>query len=192
MSGDDKPPRRLSDDDEALWHTITRSIVPLKRRRVRRGEHEGVRALAIPQAKSQAKSQTKPAPKSPSSPRVHVGPAPKAPPPLMPIDRRLKQRLARGQIEIDGRIDLHGRTLNEAHAALLRFLHRAQGEGARIVLVITGKGGPDPERGRGVLRRQVPLWLTLPDLRSYVLAVEEAHIAHGGAGALYVRLRRGR
>jgi DNA-nicking Smr family endonuclease len=110
----------------------------------------------------------------------------------MPIDRRLKQRLARGQIEIDGRIDLHGRTLNEAHAALLRFLHRAQGEGARIVLVITGKGGPDPERGRGVLRRQVPLWLTLPDLRSYVLAVEEAHIAHGGAGALYVRLRRGR
>lgn len=192
MSGDDKPPRRLSDDDEALWHTITRSIVPLKRRRVRRGEHEGVRALAIPQAKSQAKSQTKPAPKSPSSPRVHVGPAPKAPPPLTPIDRRLKQRLARGQIEIDGRIDLHGRTLNEAHAALLRFLHRAQGEGARIVLVITGKGGPDPERGRGVLRRQVPLWLTLPDLRSYVLAVEEAHIAHGGAGALYVRLRRGR
>ena len=191
MSGDDKPPRRLSDDDEALWHTITRSIVPLKRRRVRRGEHEGVRALAKPQAKSQTKSQTKPAPKSPS-PRVHVGPAPKAPPPLTPIDRRLKQRLARGQIEIDGRIDLHGRTLNEAHAALLRFLHRAQGEGARIVLVITGKGGPDPERGRGVLRRQVPLWLTLPDLRSYVLAVEEAHIAHGGAGALYVRLRRGR
>jgi DNA-nicking Smr family endonuclease len=192
MSGDDKPPRRLSDDDEALWHTITRSIVPLKRRRVRRGEHEGVRALAKPQAKSQTKSQAKPAPKSPSSPRVHVGPAPKAPPPLTPIDRRLKQRLARGQIEIDGRIDLHGRTLNEAHAALLRFLHRAQGEGARIVLVITGKGGPDPERGRGVLRRQVPLWLTLPDLRSYVLAVEEAHIAHGGAGALYVRLRRGR
>jgi len=97
-----------------------------------------------------------------------------------------------GQIEIDGRIDLHGRTLNEAHAALLHFLHRAQGEGFRTVLVITGKGGPDPERGRGVLRRQVPLWLTLPDLRAYVLAVEEAHIAHGGAGALYVRLRRGR
>ena len=187
MSGDDKPPRRLSNDDEALWHTVTRTIVPLKRR-IRRGEPEGVRALA----KLQVKPQAKPAPKSPLSPRVQAGPALKVPLPLMPIDRRLKQRLARGQIEIDGRIDLHGRTLSEAHAALLRFLHRAQGEGARTVLVITGKGGLDPERGRGVLRRHVPLWLTLPDLRAYVLAVEEAHIAHGGAGALYVRLRRGR
>jgi|SRR3954468_11103225 len=188
MSGDDKPPRRLSDDDEALWHTVTRSIMPLKRRRVRRSEPESLRASA----KLQLKQPIKLTPKSSTSPRVLAAPAPKAPPPLMPIDRRLKQRLARGQIDIDGRIDLHGRTLNEAHAALLRFLHRAQGEGARTVLVITGKGGPDPERGRGVLRRQVPLWLTLPDLRAYVLAVEEAHIAHGGAGALYVRLRRGR
>ena len=188
MSGDDKPPRRLSNDDEVLWHTVTRSIVPLKRRRIRRGEPEGVRASA----KLQVKPQAKPAPKSPLPPRAQAGPALKVPPPLMPIDRRLKQRLARGQIEIDGRIDLHGRTLSEAHAALLRFLHRAQGEGARTVLVITGKGGLDPERGRGVLRRHVPLWLTLPDLRAYVLAVEEAHIAHGGAGALYVRLRRGR
>jgi DNA-nicking Smr family endonuclease len=192
MSGDDKPPRRLSDDDEALWHTITRSIVPLKRRRVRRSESEGARASAKLQGKLNVKPQLKPVSKSPASPRTHGGPGPKLPPPLMPIDRRLKQRLARGQIEIDGRIDLHGRTLSEAHAALLRFLHRAQGEGARTVLVITGKGGPDPERGRGVLRRQVPLWLTLPDLRAYVLAVEEAHLAHGGAGALYVRLRRGR
>jgi DNA-nicking Smr family endonuclease len=186
MSGDDKPPRRLSDDDEALWHTVTRSIVPLKRRRARRGEPGSARASGKP-----AKPQAKPAPIS-SSPRVPTGPAPKVPPPLMPIDRKLKQRLARGQIEIDGRIDLHGRTLSEAHSALLRFLHRAQREGAKTVLVITGKGGPDPERGRGVLRRQVPLWLALPDLRAYVLAVEEAHVAHGGAGALYVRLRRGR
>jgi len=188
MSGDDKPPRRLSDDDETLWHSVTRSIMPLKRRRVRRSEPEGLRTST----KLPVKHQIKPAPKSPALPRVPAGSVPEAPPPLMPIDRRLKQRLARGQIEIDGRIDLHGRTLSEAHGALLRFLHRAQGEGARTVLVITGKGGPDPERGRGVLRRQVPLWLTLPDLRGYVLAVEEAHIAHGGAGAFYVRLRRGR
>src|SRR5436853_2680089 len=191
MSGDDKPPRRLSDDDEALWHTVTRSIKPLKRRRLRRAELEGLRSSAKSQVKPQTKSQLKPAPKSPALLGPQSAPAPKAPP-LMRIERRLKQRLARGQIEIDGRIDLHGRTLSEAHAALLRFLHRAQGEGARTVLVITGKGGPDPERGRGVLRRQVPLWLTLPDLRVYVLAVEEAHVAHGGAGALYVRLRRGR
>src|SRR5262245_39977887 len=187
MSGDDKP-RRLSDDDETLWHTVTRSIVPLKRRRIRRSEPEGARASG----KLNVKPQLKPAPKLAPSLQTPGGPGPKGPPPLMPIDRRLKQRLARGQIEIDGRIDLHGRTLSEAHAVLLRFLHRSQGEGAKTVLVITGKGGPDPERGRGVLRRQVPLWLTLPDLRAYVLAVEEAPLAHGGAGALYVRLRRGR
>jgi DNA-nicking Smr family endonuclease len=192
MSRDDKPPRRLSDDDAALWHAVTRSIAPLKRRRARRSEHEGARASAKLQGKVNVLPQRKPVPKSPASVHMPAGPAAKALPPLMPIDRRLKQRLARGQIEIDGRIDLHGRTLSEAHAALLRFLHRSQSEGLRTVLVITGKGGPDPERGRGALRRQVPLWLTLPDLRAYVLTVEEAHIAHGGAGALYVRLRRGR
>jgi DNA-nicking Smr family endonuclease len=181
MSADDKS-RRLSDEDQALWHSVTRSIVPLKRRRKRREPSEGLVA-----------KQSKPA--SPSSLRAHAAPTrpvAKAPPPLMPIDRKLKQRLARGQVEIDARLDLHGRTLSEAHVALLRFLHRAQSEGARVVLVITGKGAADADRGRGVLRRQVPLWLALPELRGHVLGVEEAHVAHGGAGALYVRLRRGR
>jgi DNA-nicking Smr family endonuclease len=176
MSADDKP-RRLSDEDQALWQSVTRSIMPLKRRRMRRETHEGSRAPG------------KPPPVLNSHP-VPARPAPKAPP-LMQIDRRLRQRLARGQIEIDARLDLHGRTLSEAHAALLRFLHRAQGDGAKIVLVITGKGG-DTGSGRGALRRQVPLWLALPELRAHVLGVEEAHAAHGGSGALYVRLRRGR
>ena len=180
MSGDDKP-RRLSDEDQALWQIVTRSIVPLKRRRMRR-DPEG--------ARSTAKLQSKPAPPSLRAHAAPARPTAKAPPPLMPIDRRLRQRLARGQVEIDARLDLHGRTLSEAHAALLRFLHRAQGEGAKTVLVITGKGGADA--GRGALRRQVPLWLALPELRSHVLGVEEAHAAHGGAGAFYVRLRRGR
>lgn len=176
MSADDKS-RRLSDEDHALWHSVTRSVMPLKRRRMRLKPHEPVRSL----------------PTTPHGPRTHAAQprvAPKAPP-LMPIDRRLKQRLARGQVEIDARLDLHGRTLSEAHTALLRFLHRAQGDGARTVLVITGKGG-DLAAGRGVLRRQVPLWLALPELRTHVLAVEEANVAHGGSGALYVRLRRGR
>jgi DNA-nicking Smr family endonuclease len=112
--------------------------------------------------------------------------------PLEPLDRRTRQRLARGTFEIDGRLDLHGRTQNEAHGALLRFLRRAQADGARFVLVITGKGAGagDDRRERGVLKRQVPLWLKLPEFRAYVSGFEEAHIGHGGAGALYVRLRR--
>jgi DNA-nicking Smr family endonuclease len=122
-------------------------------------------------------------------------PASKPVPPVIGLDRRQKQRLARGTEAIDGRIDLHGRTQSEAQTALLGFLRRAQAEGARYVLIITGKGKPNEagfSDGRGVLKRQVPQWLRLPEFRLLVLAVEDAHAAHGGGGALYVRLRRAR
>jgi DNA-nicking Smr family endonuclease len=108
------------------------------------------------------------------------------------LARREKQHLARGRAAIDKRIDLHGLTQAEAHVALCHFLRRAQHDGARFVLVITGKGGRAGEPERGVLRRQVPHWLGLPELRDIVLAFEEAHVVHGGEGALYVRLRRSR
>src|SRR5262245_36621579 len=107
MSGDDKP-RRLSDEDQALWLTVTRSIVPLKRRRMRRDLAEGARPAAKSHPSAHSKSHAK---AHPPSLRAHAAPARvavKTPPPLMPIDRRLKQRLARGQIEIDARLDLHG------------------------------------------------------------------------------------
>jgi DNA-nicking Smr family endonuclease len=110
---------------------------------------------------------------------------------LAPIGRRDKARLARGRHDIDARIDLHGMTQARAHRALLAFLHRAHGDGATFVLVITGKGrlGGDA-RETGVLRRQVPHWLELPEFRAIVVGYEQAHIAHGGEGALYVRVRR--
>ena len=88
-------------------------------------------------------------------------------------------------------MDLHGLTQSEAHGALLHFLHAASARGARLVLIITGKGGRG-DGERGVLRRQVPQWLALPDLRDLVVGFEDAHVAHGGEGALYVRLRRRR
>ena len=107
--------------------------------------------------------------------------------------RREKQLLARGRVRIDARIDLHGMTQAEAHGTLRRFLLRSQANGARFVLVITGKGAPDAPRGeRGVLRQQVPLWLALPEFRRHVLGFDVAHTGHGGEGALYVRLRRAR
>ena len=84
-------------------------------------------------------------------------------------------------------------TQARAHRALIAFLHRAHADGATFVLIITGKGKASVLAGeRGVLRRQVPLWLALPELRSLVVGYEEAHIGHGGEGALYVRLRRAR
>lgn len=103
----------------------------------------------------------------------------------------MRARVARGKEAIDGSLDLHGLTQSEAHAALLRFLRAATTRDARLVLVITGKGGRG-EGERGVLRRHVPQWLSMPEFRAFIVGFEEAHIAHGGEGALYVRVRRTR
>ena len=100
--------------------------------------------------------------------------------------------MSRGRKDIDARLDLHGMTQTRAHRALSGFLQRAHSEGLTFVLVITGKGKMGAESERGVLRRQVPQWLSLPEFRSLVVGFEEAHIGHGGEGALYVRIRRSR
>ena len=170
--------RSLSHDERVLWSTITRSIAPLK------GRKRAEDAAEI--APAETRSTVRPAASPAATP-----PRRTTPPPLAPIDRRTKQRLARGATEIGGRLDLHGLTQAEAHAALARFLHSAQARDVKVVLVITGKGGSDRE-GRGVLKRQVPLWLEGPELRSLVIGYDNAGIGHGGAGALYVRVRRGR
>jgi DNA-nicking Smr family endonuclease len=179
--------RQVSDEEQALWQAITRSVVPLKRRR----KHAAPpKVVAAPKLKSP--------PRLPTAP-MHVvavvrkpvpKPTPKEPA-LAPIDRRSKQKLARGTQAIDARIDLHGRTQGEAHVVLLRFLHRAQANGAKTVLVITGKGGRS-DSGRGVLKRQVPMWLSLPEFRDWVVGFDDAAISHGGEGALYVRVRKKR
>jgi DNA-nicking Smr family endonuclease len=142
-------------------------------------------ALALPKI-TRASKKAATAPAVPAPP-----PAVKKAPPLAPIDRKAKQKIARGRDVIDARIDLHGHTQAEAHDALLRFLRRTQSRGARVVLVITGKGGRG-ENDRGVLKRAVPLWLALPEFRDLVIGFDSAAMAHGGEGALYVRLRKAR
>lgn len=176
--------RRLSDEERILWRGIARSITPLHDNRTFEPDSVAEDAPAPP------------AP-APNKPAASVAPPakPKALPPLAPIDRRLKQRIARGAHAIDARIDLHGYTQAQAHAALLRFFAAAQERGAGLVLVITGKGrkGPGESEGpAGVLKRAVPLWLKLPEFRAYILGFEPAAIGHGGEGALYVRLRKKR
>ncbi len=198
MSGDDGSPRRrrkLSEEEHTLWHRVTRSVMPLRRQRIL-VDREVAAEVAVSKAKgaahgrAQRKAASKPDPKHP--PMIAAKVEAKAQPRPEPLERRQKRRLARGTEPIDARIDLHGRTQNEAHAALLAFLRAAQRDGAKFVLVITGKGlRGDPHRSeRGVLKRQVPQWLQLPEFRGYVVGFEAAHIAHGGEGALYVRLRR--
>jgi DNA-nicking Smr family endonuclease len=181
-SGDGKRRRLLTQEERVLWTTVTKSIAPL-----RESPAAGTDEAAEPALPSRpVKRAAKPGPAAPLLPEK------KLPPSLVPLGRRMKQRIARGKDEIDGRLDLHGLTQSEAHAALLRFLRTASSRGARLVLVITGKGARAAEGERGVLKRQVPHWLGLPEFRALVIGFEDAHIAHGGGGALYVRVRRTR
>lgn len=171
--------RHLSDEEIELWLTVTRgmarrpgSVLPQPRRAGPERPAEGPRSAPAPSAPVECRRRALPA--------------------LAPLDRRARQRLARGNMAIEAAIDLHGMRQQEAHFALHGFLSRAQREGAKIVLVVTGKGESRPAEAleTGVLRRSVPLWLRAPEWRSFVVGFEEATRAHGGAGALYVRLRR--
>jgi DNA-nicking Smr family endonuclease len=183
MSPGRKPP--ISPEDSALWDEIAKSVRPLA----------GRRKTAMGPAEE--RETPGPSSKAPERPLRTLAPAvqpPKGPPPLAPLDRRMRQKLSRGSAGIDGRVDLHGHTQAEARHRLLRFLQAAQDRGDKLVLVITGKGsrGDTPDGERGVLKRQVPLWLALPEFRALVVGFEESAPQHGGGGALYVRIRRAR
>ena len=119
------------------------------------------------------------------------------PGPGVQMDAKAFTRMSKGKLVPESRIDLHGMTVSEAHPELIRFILNAHSEGLRLVLVITGKGKPGPDFGPipqryGILKHQVPNWLRLPPLGGLILQVSEAHLKHGGAGALYVYLRRTR
>lgn len=177
--------RHLSDEERALWAGFVRSIKPLR----------PLREPSPDQPAERASPDSTPRP--PRLAAQHESqPSANKPLPLAPLGRRLRLRVARGREMIDDRIDLHGLTQSQAHAALLRFLRTAQADGAKMVLVVTGKGrGSDESNApteRGVLRRQVPMWLSLPEFRPFVVGFDDAHVGHGGQGALYVRVRRRR
>jgi len=177
-------PRALTLEERKLWAQVARAVVPLKGRApLEAVEPEPAAAPPAPPAS---------APPRPSPARA---PAPRLPP-LAPLERRVKTELRRGARAVDAVLDLHGLRQDAAHHALIGFLRRAQAARLGLVLVITGKGAPGLDialfEERGILRRVVPHWLRLPDLRPLVLGFEEAAPHHGGAGALYVRLRRSR
>jgi DNA-nicking Smr family endonuclease len=179
------------DEDHVLWKRIAETARPLSK-----GKH----------------ARTKPAPLMPE--RVRHDPKPTAaavagpmkpkPKPLTQhvprhaeLDRQTSRQLAKGRVEVDARLDLHGMRQREAHAVLRRFLKSAQAKGHRHVLIITGKGAAQ-ERAksfydgdpRGVLRQAVPHWLGDPELAPIVISFSQAPQRLGGEGALYVRLRK--
>ncbi len=182
--------RVLTYEERVLWSAVTRTMKPLRADAPAEDEADAAPAVKEPPKFTKPRSKVRPA-----AQETVVAPSPPKPAPIAPpLSRRAKRNVARGRHEIDARLDLHGLTQSEAHHALLRFLRTASSRDARLVLVITGKGragaSDDAGRERGVLRRQVPQWLSLPEFRDYVVGFEDAHGAHGGEGALYIRVRR--
>lgn len=184
--------RPLAPEEEELWATVKRSVRPL-RPEPKKPAPPPVLSEAAPAMTTATAIKMAPSPTPPSRPAAKP-----AIPSLHPLGRRERREVGRGTFPIDGRLDLHGYHQDEAHARLGGFLAHAQAAGWRLVLVITGKGRPggdfrdlhEPERG--VLKRVVPLWLSLPEFRPYVLGFEDAQLTHGGGGALYVRVRKRR
>jgi DNA-nicking Smr family endonuclease len=179
--------RHPKNEERALWRAAMHGVARLPK-------HIGAAATEPPASDPPPASEA-PAPKLAKQPRRAVPAAAKLPdlaPGVAPgVDRRNAERLRRGERAIDARLDLHGMTQDEAHRALDAFLARAEQAGWRCVLVITGKGRPGTSAA-GVLRAAVPRWLNEAPNRARLLAIAAAQPKHGGAGALYVLLRRKR
>lgn len=193
--------RKLAPDELELWKKVAERTERMSRSRVIDTEiSTATRKPKSPVPAEWLRPDAKPA-SSPSPRKVAFDLVPDLPDRLhkapVQMDKKTHTRMARGKLRPDARIDLHGMTLDRAHAALGRFILSAHGSGKRLVLVITGKGkdrdegGPIPVR-HGVLRHQVPHWLGTQPLASVVLQISSAHISHGGGGAYYVYLRRQR
>ncbi|WP_376876134.1 Smr/MutS family protein [Albirhodobacter sp. R86504] len=202
--------RKLSAEERELWSRVAATTQPV--RPPKADEREAfVAGLNPPKAEAPLSKKTQSVPAivpslkdlrigtAAPSKRLRLDLAPSVADHLaaqpVQMDRKKHQKMTRGRIEPESKIDLHGMTVNEAHPELIRFILNAQDRGCRLVLVITGKGkmaddyGPIPVR-RGILRHQVPQWLRLPPLGQAVLQVTQAHLKHGGGGAYYVYLRR--
>ena len=195
------------EDDAALWDHVAATVERVKTKK-RVPDVEIIASAdfgspkpskAPPALQPKSRKQKATTPLEPARPRPLI---PSSPPPLADFDRRTARKVSKGRIDIEARIDLHGSRLDEAHGELLSFLRRCHADGKKMVLVITGKGRDSDDdryrpldvvserRSRGVLRQQVPRWLDEPELRAIVTSYIEAAQHHGGAGALYVRLRR--
>jgi DNA-nicking Smr family endonuclease len=202
----DKPGRSgrtVSEDEARLWRLMTRDLEPVRAKdRVAPAAKSDDPSPSTPARAREQAPETAPSRKTRAPPpQVAVASNSKARPaaPLADFERRKVRQIASGKVEVDARIDLHGARQRDARVQLRAFLLRAHAQGHKTVLVITGKGGEEPadafggligERQRGVLRRNVPHWLEEADLRAVVLRYAQAGPRHGGAGALYVQLRK--
>ena len=190
--------RRPRQDELELWRKVAQNTQQMHADR-KRSEHP-ITNLKTPKPKrlpiepftlGQKSNGTAPPHKVLPGIRAQVAMTP------LQMDKKTFGRLKRGKVQPEGKLDLHGMTMDQAHPRLTQFILSAHASGKRLVLVVTGKGkarddgGPIPTR-LGVLRHNVPQWLAQAPLTQVVLQVSEAHLKHGGGGAYYVYLRRTR
>jgi len=209
----EKKGERISQEDNSLWRHVTKDVSPISSNRFSQfkdllsSEKKGLTPAPKKVKTRQMKQiqELKPDPTGRSSSDENqvfkdaVQPSVRKTVPG--LDRNTSERLRKGKLFIEGRVDLHGMTRREAHSRLKSFLGSAHRQGKRCVLVITGKGSstqmsddaPFMGGGRkGILKEEVPRWLMEPDLRRLVLDYREAQVKHGGSGAIYVLLKRTR
>ncbi|WP_259781839.1 Smr/MutS family protein [Aestuariispira ectoiniformans] len=180
------------DEDRSLWDTVKRSIKPLEKRdRVYSPfttHPELPETETAVQAPAQRKRVALPKGYHPTTPpktgksqktqALSHGESPG-------VDKRTANRLRKGRMQIDGKLDLHGMTQAEAHRVLIGFIENAYAMQKRCVIIVTGKG-------RGILKDNVPRWLNEGALRSRILSFSYAQQRDGGEGALYVLIKRQR
>jgi DNA-nicking Smr family endonuclease len=176
--------RRVTPEELELWRHVAQTVRPIKSKRRTAQPKDDAPSTPAPKAKiaRPAAPAAKPEPPTPAKPHELTHGLSHG------IDRRQAERFRKGKLPIEGKIDLHGRTQQDAHDDLLAFLKRAHAGGKRTVLVVTGKGMTGSKTG--ILRQAVPRWLNEPAFRSLVLAFDYAEPQHGGEGALYVLLKR--
>ncbi|MDC0136610.1 Smr/MutS family protein [Sulfitobacter sp.] len=194
--------RALTAEDRELWDRVRANTKAIKRSDLEVERFDPDVSLPAPAPRNLRKAKTvilgKPVgpsrgPAHNLAPAIHdqVRQAP------VQMDQKSFGKLKRGKLRPEGKIDLHGMTLDRAHPILTSFVMNAHAQGKRLILVVTGKGkmrdegGPIPVR-HGVLRHQVPQWLQMQPMKSVVLQIAQAHVSHGGGGAYYVYLRRHR
>lgn len=194
--------RRLTAEDRELWDRVRATAEPMQRSNLEVQLFDPDVGLPAAPARSLRKAQSLilGKPTSPSrGPTHNLAPAIHDHIRQSPVqmDHKSFGKLKRGKLRPEGKIDLHGMTLDRAHPVLTGFVMNAHAQGKRLILVVTGKGkmrdegGPIPVR-HGVLRHQVPQWLSMQPMKSVVLQIAQAHLSHGGGGAYYVYLRRHR
>lgn len=189
--------KSLSTDDRILWGKVARSTRPMPGRMEEIEAFERTSAEAEAVERKPVVKEAAPALRKAATTRTFEDmayqppPQPKpAPGRHQPLERPVRRKIAKGRLELEARIDLHGMFQDEAHGLLHAFIRRAHDRGLRHVLVITGKGasmGSD-----GALKRAVPMWFGKPEFRHLISSWESAAPNHGGEGALYVRLARRR